>query len=157
MAMKPFLLAAVLFVLAMPAAGAATTTDIDPQRVHKEQTQLQSQVRKGQGPFKDIDAGLQNRIIANQDRVLELVNGKQSLDELSAEDRDELTTTLGDIERLVTKAKDERQVCRKMRPTGSNRPQVVCMTAAQHREAQKRAREAMEKRPRMGPGFGGDL
>lgn len=157
MAMKPFLLAAALFVLAMPAAHAATSTDIDPQRVHKEQTQLQAQVRKEQGVFKDIDTGLQNRILANQDRVLELVDGKQSVAELSAEERDELTTTLADIDRLVTKAKDERQVCRKMRPTGSNRPQVVCMTAAQHREAQKRAREALEKRPRMGPAFGGDL
>lgn len=157
MAIKPFLLAAALLALAMPSAGAAAGSDIDPQRVHKEQTQLQLQVSKGQGAFKDIDTSLQKRILANQDRVLELVDGKQSLDELSAEEREELSTTLGDIERLVTKAKDERQVCRKMRPTGSNRPQVVCMTAAQHREAQKRAREAIEKRPRMGAGFGGDL
>lgn len=53
--------------------------------------------------------------------------------ELSEAEQLQLFTALGHISAIVNRAEDERLVCRRHRPTGSNRPATVCRTVARLR------------------------
>ncbi|MCW4454703.1 hypothetical protein OK348_07820 [Flavobacterium sp. MXW15] len=53
------------------------------------------------------------------------------------------------INTLLTKAReDSRLICRRERPIGSNRPQNLCMTVAQRREARENATNVFREQRR---------
>jgi hypothetical protein len=136
--------------LAMALMASTTFASVDNQSlqlqdIREQQSQLQIQVRAGKGAFKDMSESERRELLAKQDRVLTLLQGKQSAGELSVDDRLEVFNTLEEIKGAVAKAEDERKICKRTKTVTSNVPQVVCMTAAQQREQQERARNMMQR------------
>lgn len=110
-----------------------------------QQNQLRVEVKAGRGVFANLNESERQKLLERQDRVILLLDGKQDLEQLSPADR---VTAFNDLEWIsvaITKAEDDRQVCKRVRNTGSNRVQTVCTTARQVRVERDSAREALNR------------
>jgi hypothetical protein len=143
------LAAALVVVLGLSFALAAE--DTPPPKVEDivaQQTQLRAQVAAKRGAFKSMHDGDRDRLMKQQDRLLQLLQGRRSIDELRTEERVEVFNHLQSVNAVVAKAEDDREVCERTRLVGSHRYQVVCMTAKEAREfkdnAKKSARTVMK-------------
>jgi hypothetical protein len=127
--------------------GAAPAAMLPPQptlqQIVEQQTQLRGQVAAKRGAYKDMHEGDRHRLLAQQDELLKLLDGRQSLDELRAEQRVEVFNILQNVNAAATKAEDERQICERSRLVGTNRFQVVCMTGKQYREHKENAKQSL--------------
>lgn len=119
--------------------------------IHAQQVQLRQEAVAGHGRFKDLGAAEREALVAQQDRFLALTKGRQSLDELSMDDRMSAINTLEAINATITRAEDERLVCERVKQVGSHRPTRVCRTVAELRKARQVAERLMDERPTCGP------
>jgi hypothetical protein len=99
-----------------------------------QQTQLRQQVVAGKGAFKDMGKAERTALAERQDRVLQMLGGSQTLEEMPPDQRTVVFNDLEWIKAAVSKAEDERMVCEYTRTVGSNRMTSVCMTAGKRRE-----------------------
>jgi hypothetical protein len=129
-------LAVMLSPLIASASGIEDSPDISV--IRDQGKELQSEVRERAGAFKDMDETDRVALIDHQDRLLYLLEGKQNREEMSQEEKSELTTLLTHINREVAEARDNRKVCIRVRTIGSNRAQPVCQSAKSAREMQDR-------------------
>ena len=141
-------LAAIALSLAM--AGAVVAQDVASPSVSRDaivaqQTELRSQVVAKQGAFKDLNQRERDELIAVQDRVLALLAPVREIDDLNADQRLALFNDLERVAAMAKNAEDNRKVCERSRVTGSNRYQVVCMTALEYERHKARVREQMDK------------
>ena len=95
------------------------------------------------GAFKDMSEGDRERLLKQQTRLLALLEGRNSIDELRPEERVEVFNVLQEVNAAVTKAEDERKICERTRLTGSHRYEVVCMTAKEYREHKDNAQKSL--------------
>jgi hypothetical protein len=130
---------------------ASTRTAGELPDIHAQQVQLRQQALAGQGRFKDLGAAERQALVAQQDRFLALTKGRQSLDELSMDDKLAAINTLEAINATITRAEDERLICERIKQVGSHRPTRICRTVAELREARQAAEKLMEERPSCGP------
>lgn len=141
-----FRLAALALLLGMTSVAAMAA--VDPQEltisdIVAQQTQLRAQVTAGKGPFKDMSKTERQSLAERQDRVLQMLDGKQSLSEMPSDQRVVVFNDLEWIKAAVTKAEDERRVCEFTRTVGSNRMVSVCMTAKEQREHRDNAQRSI--------------
>lgn len=129
----------------------STRTTGELPEIHAQQVQLRQQALAGQGRFKELGAAERQALVAQQDRFLALTKGRQSLDELSMDDKLAAINTLEAINATITRAEDERLVCERIKQVGSHRPTRICRTVAELREARQAAEKLMEERPSCGP------
>lgn len=120
--------------LACSSSLASAQTAADPVSVATKQTELRARVLAGRGAFKEQSPAEREALAASQTRLIALLHGRASFDALSPAEREEAATLMASIRDSVARAEDERKVCEQVRRIGSNRPQVVCMTAAQARK-----------------------
>ena len=130
--------------LALPAFVSAEALKLDAIRAQ------QATIRAGveahsKGPYKELPAATRTELLSRQAKMLELINGKQSENELTEEQRADVTDTLAWIDAKLKEADDERMVCERRRTLGSNRKERVCMTAAQMRAQREAARENLDR------------
>ncbi|MCH6482775.1 hypothetical protein MMG85_04250 [Pseudoxanthomonas sp. LH2527] len=130
---------------------ASTRTTAELPQIHAQQVQLRQEAQAGQGRFKDMGATERQALVVQQDRFLALTKGRQSLDELSMDDKLAAINTLEAINATITRAEDERLVCERIKQVGSHRPTRICRTVAELREARQAAEKLMEERPSCGP------
>lgn len=123
------------------AAPAPSVPDIVSQ-----QQSLRSKVIAREGAFKDISDSEREQLIKHQTRLLELLQGQTDLEQLNADLRIEVFNTLEMVKAAVNKAEDERRICERVKAVGSNRVQMVCMTARQKREYEDAARRNLGER-----------
>lgn len=82
-------------------------------------------------------------------RMSQLLDGVQDVAQLRGAARVELFNEQEQINTLLTRAHDDsRMICRREKPTGSNRPTNTCMTVAQRRRARDGAQDTMRYHPR---------
>lgn len=103
------------------------------RRVVAEQTALRAEVAGKGRRFKDMEPAEREALIAKQDRLLELLAGRSDIEELSAEQREEVRAALKTIDATVARVEDDRMICERVKVVGSNRPQNKCMTVGQRR------------------------
>ena len=103
------------------------------RRVVAEQTELRAEVATKGRRFKDMEPAEREALIAKQDRLLELLAGRSDIEELSAEQREEVYAALKTIDTTVMRVEDDRMICERVKVVGSNRPQNKCMTVGQRR------------------------
>ncbi len=137
-------------VAALSLAAASAFASVDPQQltirdIVTQQTQLRAQVAAGKGAFKDMEKRDRVALMERQDRVIQMLGGSETLDEMAPDQRTVVFNDLEWIKAAVTKAEDERMVCEYTRAVGSNRMKSVCMTAKQQREHQERARSSLNR------------
>ena len=136
--------------LSLVLAGAAMAQDATPapatrDAIVAQQTQLRGQVVAKQGAFKDLSAREREEMAAVQDRILALLKPVKSIEELNADQRVALFNDLERVAAMAKNAEDNRKVCERTRLTGSNRYQVVCMTALEYERNKARAQDSMNR------------
>lgn len=125
------------------AAPAAETQQPTVRQIVDQQTQLRADVLAKKGAFKDLTQIERDELTKKQDRILQLLEGRDDVSQLRAEERVELFNHLEWVSAVVRNAEEDRKVCERSRTVGSNRFQVVCMTAKEYREHKERARQSM--------------
>jgi len=135
-------------LVAMLSASAAVLASTDPQQltirdILTQQTQLRAQVVAGKGAFKDMSKAEREALIVRQDRVLRMLGGLVTIEDMPPDQRTEVFNDLEWIKAAVTKAEDDRMVCEYTRIAGSNRMKSVCMTAKEQREHRDGARRSL--------------
>ena len=131
--MRLFLSLAVLFGLACSFGAAANNTDPDLEAIRLQQTQLREAAIAGEDLFANMSKAERNELVARQDQLLRLLEGKQSIDELDGNEKVAAFNTLEWISATLNDAEDERLVCENVTPTGSHRRVRQCQTVAERR------------------------
>jgi DNA gyrase/topoisomerase IV subunit A len=140
----------VLILVSLLAWGALALASADPQQltirdILTQQTQLRAQVVAGKGAFKDMSKAERAALVERQDRVLQMLGGLQTLEDMAPDQRTVVFNDLEWIKAAVTKAEDDRMVCEYTRTVGSNRMQSVCMTAKQQRENRDGSQDSLRR------------
>jgi hypothetical protein len=132
---RAFLLAACLFV-ATPILANDIAVSTDARAIVAQQSQLKAEVETGAERFKSLSPDKRANLLARQNRVLAMLEGRELSTELSQQQQLDLFNELEAISAIVNDAEDERIICERTRPVGSNRPMRVCRTVAQRRAEQ---------------------
>ena len=74
-----------------------------------------------------------------------MLEGVGSTTDLPEKDQITVFNSLEAIEAIVNQAEEERMVCTRVKPVGSNRPETVCKTVAQMREEKLEADRAFTR------------
>jgi uncharacterized membrane protein len=137
-ALSTALLAATLFI--SPAfADDAVEIGSTPAQIRDAQTQLREAIEAKRGNYAHFTDEERREIFARQDDVLKAIEGRQSIDELNNDERVRLANALSAVDAAVGKAEDNRMICERIKPIGSNRPQNKCMTVGQRRQLREDA------------------
>lgn len=126
-----------------PSAPEAEAQQPTVRQIVDQQTRLRAEVVAGKGAFKDLTQIEREALTKKQDRILQLLQGRDDVSQLRVEERIEVFNHLEWVSAVVRNAEEDRQVCERSRTVGSNRFQVVCMTAREYREHKERARQSM--------------
>lgn len=148
--MKTISLKSLIAGLVLSFVSVAALASADPQQltirdIMTQQTQLRQQVIAGKGAFKDMSKAERDALVERQNRVLEMLGGRETIDDMAPDQRTVVFNDLEWIKAAVTKAEDDRMICEYTRISGSNRMKSVCMTAKQQRENQERARSTLNR------------
>lgn len=134
-------------LLAMATVAVAQPGDKLVQ-IREQQKVLTEEVDAGVLKLKPREAALLRK---DQGRVMTLIDGRATLDELNIAERVELDNALERINALVVstrQAGEDRDVCRYERTTGTKLKKLDCMSAGDRQNHRDGARAYMEK-PRI--------
>lgn len=112
--------------------------------IRAQQSEIRAGVESRSGPYKDLSNAQRNELLSRQGRMLRMLEGKQSTDELSEQQRVDVFNTLEWIEGVVNNSEDERMVCEHRPVVGSHRKERVCKTAAQWDREREAARNTLQ-------------
>lgn len=135
-----------LCLMALPALANSPTINTNAREIVAQQHAIRAEVQAGTGRYKDMPQNKRNDLLSRQDRVLRMLDGRELSTELSQSQQLELINELEAISALVNQAEDERMICERVRPMGSNRPTRVCKTVAQRRAEQSGVESAFGTR-----------
>lgn len=147
-------------LLAAPAAESADQSNLDASAIRTQQQQIRADAMARKGPYAKLSPKQQRELQHQQDRVSQLLRSDvQQTTELPETDQVALFNALEAIEAIVNNAEDERLVCERHKPVGTNRPRTVCKTAAQRAAQRDASQERVIERTqtcfRNGSSFGG--
>jgi hypothetical protein len=136
---------AMTLMLGLPIARASTESPIPPavRDIVVQQSHLRAMATARRGPFKDLSARDRDALLKSQTRVLELLDGHGSIDELHIDEKVELFNHLQTVKAVVTRAEENRQICERTRVIGSNRYRLLCMNAQEYREFKRQALKSL--------------
>ena len=117
------------------------------EKIVAEQTALRTQLQSGTGALGGLPQAKRNDLLARQQEMLTMLEGKTSARDLTPEQVDYTRSTLDYIAAAQQGNDDNRQVCRSEKTLGSNMAKRVCRSVAQMRLDQERAREALQRVP----------
>lgn len=149
--MKGTLFAAALLAFALGLVGpVANASDdhpnLDASAIRAQQTQIQQEVRTRQGRYQNMTEEKRSELFAHQAKVDRLTSGITLTTELAETDQIALFNALEAIEGIVNRAEDDRMVCERHKPVGSNRPKTVCKTVAERRAEREAAQADVQRR-----------
>jgi len=121
----------------------AQTSSLRVATVVTEQTQLRVELEAGSGRAAGISATRRADLLARQQELLDMLDGKKTARELTPQQQLFARETLALIEAAVEDDDEERMVCRHEKTLGSNMVERTCRTVAQMRIDQERARATM--------------
>ena len=103
--------------------------------------------------YSEISADDLQVVRQSLNRLAGLVDGVQSVEQLPEETRVRVFNEQERVNTLLTRAAaDSRMVCRREKPTGSNRPSNICLTVAERRRHRDAANDFFRNNPRaQGP------
>jgi hypothetical protein len=139
-----FLLALLLTPTMAPAQDQAGTDSLPA--ILKQQQELSAKLDKGS--VEGLTARQVSQIRKAQKEVFAVTDGKQSLDQMSIDDKVKMENALERInaEMVNTRsAKDGKEVCWRERVSGSTVKKTRCGTEAEMREAREGARDYLER------------
>jgi len=125
-------------ILAAACATATASPDRAPfevQGVLERQKQIRAEVEAGKGAYGGLDANARRELTTRQERLAKLLEGRR-YEDLSESERE---SAHGDLAWIAQAARsdEEKLICERVRPIGSNRVERVCKTASQRRKEQE--------------------
>ncbi|WP_202845132.1 hypothetical protein [Luteimonas saliphila] len=132
---RGLLLAACLLVSGPLVAG-DVPLQTDAQAIVAQQLELKAAVEAGSGTFEHLPEAKRADVLARQGRVLAMLEGRKQTSELSQQQQLSLFNELEAIRSIAEHAEDERLICERVKPVGSNRPVRVCKTVSERRAEQ---------------------
>ena len=147
MRLSTVLLAAALGVSALGSAARADNNTAQPDlaAIRTQQTELRAQLVAGDDLFADIGERERQDLLARQDQLLRLIEGRQSFDQLNDRDQLELFNTLEWINGALNEAQDQRMICTRETRVGSHRSVKVCKTAAQRKREREDSQDKLRR------------
>jgi hypothetical protein len=134
-------------VLAVPAAFASIDRSvllIDD--IRHQQAEIRDSVEARKAPYDELSASERSELLSKQSRMLHMLDGKRSTEELNEQQKTEVFNTLEWIESVANNSQDDRMICERRPVLGSNRKERVCKTAAQWSAEREAARSVMDSR-----------
>ncbi len=144
--MRKWKMVAVAALMAMGASAAALAdvpASLDLDAIRTQQAEIRAGANAGTGLYEDMTEATRRDLISRQDRVLRTIDGKETSEQLTEDQRMAVFNDLEWIEAAINKAEGERMVCERRKKLGSNRTERVCMTVAQQQEMRERARQEL--------------
>jgi hypothetical protein len=137
------------FVLCLLLASTAAFASVDRSvllidDIRTQQAEIRDDVEARKAPYDDLSTSDRNELLQKQSRMLHMLEGKQSTNDLNEQQRTEVFNTLEWIASIANNSADERMVCERRAVLGSNRKERVCKTAAQWRQERDAARDIMD-------------
>ena len=139
------LLVPVAPVLAQEAEPVAAPAQPTRDEILAQQREIRADVIAAKGAFKDLSQVERDNLVKVQDRVIALLEANASIDVMNADERLALFNDIEHVIAAVKHAEDNRKVCERTRAVGSNRYQVVCMTALEYQRYQDRTRNSLRR------------
>ncbi len=134
------------FVVGPPTWGNNAHPNMDAQAILKQQQEIRAELDKPAGRFKHLSSDKRESVFASQGTVASLLDGKQSMNDLKEADRIVVFNALENIEGILNQAEDDRMICERTKPVGSNRPKTVCMTVAERRAVREQSQRDVSNR-----------
>jgi len=107
---------------------------------------LRDRLERHNGEYARFDANAVARMERAQDNVFAMLRGVNSLDQLSPNQRTELSNSLDEIKSILLANEANRQICHRERKTGSNLIELRCETVAQREAHARDSAETMRER-----------
>jgi hypothetical protein len=127
-----------------PASTGPSTTDTSPAQFLAWHDKLAKDLRTRSYDY--VNAAHLAEISKAQATIHQLLDGKQSLDELSAEQRSQLAAANDEVYASLDDAKLDKKVCKQQHVMGSRRPRQVCQTERERRELAEQSQRNMMKK-----------
>jgi hypothetical protein len=140
MTCRPYALACAALLAIVPAAKAADAPTQSTYILAQQQT-IRVDMKAKRGRYADMPRDAQKSILADQERLEKLLEGKTDTSQLASADQAEVRRLVARIEATIKNSQDGRLVCTQEARTGSNYVTRVCRTPAEIRER----KEAGEK------------
>lgn len=119
----------------------------DAREILAQQAQIRDQARAGGGRFEGWQPEQFAELSREQDTVTRLLQGVNKTTDLASRDQMQVFNSLEAISALLNPSdSDDRMICHRTRPTGSNRYRTICNTVAQRRVEQAASQTSMERR-----------
>ena len=139
------------FVLSLLLASTAAFASVDRSvllidDIRTQQAEIRDDVEARKAPYDDLSTSDRNELLQKQSRMLHMLEGKQSTNDLNEQQRTEVFNTLEWIKSVANNSGDERMVCERRPVLGSKRKERVCKTAAQWSEERDASQRAMDSR-----------
>lgn len=135
-----------LLLVSTAAFASADRNVMQVNDIRAQQSEIRSNVESRKAPYNNLSASERSELLLKQSRMLNMLDGKQSTDELSEQQKTEVFNTLEWIEAVANNTEDERMVCERRPVLGSTRKERICKTASQWREEREAARSTMDSR-----------
>ncbi|WP_349985734.1 hypothetical protein ABRP17_012970 [Stenotrophomonas sp. WHRI 8082] len=102
--------------------------------------------------YSEITMDEKSQVSAAINRIRVRLGDNDTVEQLNPQARTEVLNDEAVVNTILGRAHaDSRMVCRRERATGTNRPERLCLTVAQRREATERARKDMRTLTRPSP------
>lgn len=129
------------------AQGGGQKSQASLQQILAEQREIRADLQAGADKYRGVDPMRRRKIHESQATVFALLDGRQSLSELKADDQLAVFNALKLIEsHLVKRDEDDRMVCQRVALVGTRRYEMVCMTEADRRRRADKAKEMLMER-----------
>lgn len=132
---KPSLFAcALLFIMAFNTSAADPV--LSSEEILAQQRGIRADMDARTDRYVDMPRSTRKAILADQDRLAVLLEGKADTSQLDPSSMDEVVSLLASIDAAVNRTGDERLICTREARIGSNYMTRVCRTPSQLREQQ---------------------
>jgi hypothetical protein len=132
---KPYLFACLLLLAVAFDAGAEDPV-LRSGDILAQQREIRADMDARTDRYVDMPRSTRKAILADQDRLAVLLEGKADTSQLDPSSMDEVVSLLASINAAVNRTGDERLICTREARIGSNYMTRVCRTPSQLREQQ---------------------
>lgn len=145
MKMAGSLLAVLVFVAMSDSQAGTVNTKQSVGEFVAQQQEIRKEVQTEARGWDAIPQSKRTELLAKQDRLFALLEGKQTLGDLNEMEQREVADKAEWIRQLANNAEEERQICRLERPTGSRRAVTVCRTVADINKERERVKSGFRQ------------
>lgn len=120
--------------------------NLDARAILAQQAGIRAEAVARTGRYKDMPTAKLDELFALQDKVSGQLAGRATTTELPEQDQIAVFNALEAISAIINQAEDERMICERQRPVGSNRTRTVCRSVAQRRQDREDAEKQVHYR-----------